>query len=145
MTIDAVVDLLAGLTPGRILLVVAVWIATMSLSTLIVAAVVVRLPPRYFCDDAKATPGAGRPASRVLGRIARNGLGLILVIAGLLLSLPGVPGQGVVTTLIGLLLIDFPGRRRLERALLRRPGVLPALNRLRARFGKPPLSPPGSP
>jgi hypothetical protein len=145
MTIDAVVDLLAGLTPGRILLVVAVWIATMSLSMLIVAAVVVRLPPRYFCDDAKAPPGDGRPASRVLGRIARNGLGLILVMAGLLLSLPGVPGQGVMTTLIGLLLIDFPGRRRLERALLRRPGVLPALNRLRARFGKPPLSPPESP
>jgi hypothetical protein len=44
--------------------------------------------------------------------------------------------------LVGVLLVDFPRRRRLEQALLRRPGVLPSLNRLRARFGRPPLRPP---
>jgi hypothetical protein len=58
------------------------------------------------------------------------------------LSIPGIPGQGVLTMLVGVLLLDFPQRQRLERALLGRPGVLPALNRLRARFGRPPLRPP---
>jgi hypothetical protein len=41
-----------------------------------------------------------------------------------------------------LLLVDFPRRRRLERALFGRPGVLSRLNRLRARFGRAPLQPP---
>jgi hypothetical protein len=53
-----------------------------------------------------------------------------------------VPGQGVLTMLAGVFLVDFPQRRRLERALIRRPSVLPQLNRLRARFGRPPLHPP---
>jgi hypothetical protein len=41
--------------------------------------------------------------------------------------------------IIGLTLVDFPGKRRLERRLLRHPRVLRAINRLRARFDRPPL------
>jgi hypothetical protein len=74
----------------------------------------------------------------------RNAVGVVLVAVGAALSVPGVPGQGVLTILVGLFLVDFPRRQRLERALARRPGVLPALNRLRARFGHPPLRPPSS-
>ena len=61
---------------------------------------------------------------------------------GLVMSVPGIPGQGLLTVLIGLMLVDFPGRRRLERALARRRGLLAAMNRIRARFGHPPLLPP---
>jgi hypothetical protein len=56
-----------------------------------------------------------------------------------LLSLPGVPGQGILTILIGVMLLDFPGKRRLERWLVRRPAVFKGINRIRARFDKPPL------
>jgi len=142
MTIDGLLDLLARLTLGGLLWVVVAWIGTVSLSMLIAAVVVLRLPSTYFRDDAKPALRADQSTSRLIRRIARNGLGVILVLAGALLSVPGVPGQGAMTILVGLLLIDFPGRRRLERALLRRPSVLPALNRLRARFGKAPLLPP---
>ena len=55
---------------------------------------------------------------------------------GILLSLPLVPGQGLLTILIGLLLINFPGKRRLERKLVRRPKVLQFINRIRSRFGQ---------
>jgi len=48
----------------------------------------------------------------------------------------------VLTILVGLFLVDFPRRQQLERALARRAGVLPALNRLRARFNRAPLRPP---
>jgi hypothetical protein len=145
MTIDALRDVLARLTVGGIQWVVVVWIGTVTLSMLIVAAVVLRLPPTYFCDEAKPALRADQPASKLIRRMARNGLGVVLVLAGVLLSVPGVPGQGAMTILVGLLLIDFPGRSRLERALLRRPSVLPALNRLRTRFGKAPLLPPENP
>lgn len=49
------------------------------------------------------------------------------------------PGPGVLTILIGVMLLNFPGKRRLERKLVERPRVLEAINRLRARFGKAPL------
>jgi hypothetical protein len=37
------------------------------------------------------------------------------------------------------MLLDFPGKRRLEQWLVRRATVLRAMNRLRQRYGKPPL------
>ena len=52
-----------------------------------------------------------------------------------------LPGQGVLTILIGLTLLDFPGKRRFVRRLLMRPRVFRVINRLRRRFGRPPLKP----
>ena len=85
---------------------------------------------------------SGRLVTRVTVLRAQNALGLVLIAVGLVMSVPGVPGQGLLTVLIGLMLVDFPGRRRLERALARRRGLLAAMNRIRARFGHPPLLPP---
>jgi hypothetical protein len=121
---------------GDVLLVAGVWVLLTAGSLLIVLKVVLGLPPDYF----ERGPETRRPWT--LGRLVRNGAGVILVVVGALLSLPGVPGQGILTILVGVLLVDFPQRRRFERALLTRPGVLPTLNRLRARFGRPPLRPP---
>ncbi len=66
-------------------------------------------------------------------------MGLVLVALGVLLSVPGVPGQGLLTILIGFILLDFPGKRALERRLVTRPAVIGAIDRLRARFGRPPM------
>ena len=71
--------------------------------------------------------------------IGKNLLGVVLIVAGLLLSLPGVPGQGVLTMLVGLLLLDIPGKRRFELALVRRKTVHRVINKLRARFDRAPL------
>ena len=49
------------------------------------------------------------------------------------------PGQGILSILAGLLLMNFPGKFRLERWLVQRPGVLKSLNWLRARRGKAPF------
>jgi hypothetical protein len=49
------------------------------------------------------------------------------------------PGQGILTILAGLLLMNFPGKYRLERWLVQRPGVLSSLNWLRTRRGKAPF------
>ena len=114
----------------------SVWLLLTGGSLAVVVKVVLALPADYF--------EAARPprASWTARRIARNAAGLVLVVVGAVLAIPGVPGQGVLTVLAGVLLLDFPGRHRLERALLRRPGVLPAFNRLRTRFGRSPLRAP---
>ena len=64
---------------------------------------------------------------------------LFLVLLGGVLSVPGIPGQGLLTVVIGLVLLDFPGKRRLEQSILSRPGLRVRVNRLRARFGREPL------
>jgi hypothetical protein len=60
-------------------------------------------------------------------------------VVGIVLTLPGVPGQGMLTILLGLMLLDVPGKRRLERRIVGRRRILKAINRLRKRFGRPPL------
>lgn len=121
-----------------LLLGLALFVLSSVVSVLAVTLVLVLLPPSHFRGPAPAAPRRAGVAHWA-GLVLKNALGLVLIALGLVLSLPAVPGQGILTILIGLMLLDFPGRRRLERALLRRPGVLPAINRLRGRFGRPPI------
>jgi hypothetical protein len=72
-------------------------------------------------------------------RIARTLAGVVLVAVGIVLSLPGIPGQGILTIVAGLTLIEFPGRHRVIRALIDRPAVLRAVNRFRLRFKRRPF------
>lgn len=123
----------------RVFLGVGLFVGSSLVSLVAVTAVLVSLPPGYFRHDAPAADWPRSPALRALWRVGRNLLGLALVALGALLSVPGIPGQGLLTILIGLILLDFPGKRGLERRLVSRPSVLGAINRLRARFGRPPM------
>jgi hypothetical protein len=71
--------------------------------------------------------------------LLKNVAGAAIIVLGIILTLPGVPGPGLLTILLGIMLTDFPGKRRLERWLIGRPRVLETLNRLRLRYGKPPF------
>jgi UPF0716 family protein affecting phage T7 exclusion len=71
--------------------------------------------------------------------ILKNLLGIVLIVIGILLSLPGVPGQGILTILLGLIMLDIPGKRPLVAKIIQQPKVLAAVNDLRARYEKPPL------
>ena len=129
---------LARIAWEHLALAVLAWLLLTAGSLAVVLRIVLTLPQDYFELD--ASPRIGWTAARV----ARNVAGVLLIGVGTVLSFPGVPGQGVLTVLVGIVLVDFPRRQQLERALARRPGVLPALNRLRARFDRGPLRPPPS-
>lgn len=123
---------------------VALGVLVALLSTLVtsalVVAFVVRLPADYFLATGGVEQRAfSSPYRRLLYRVWKNLLGFLLVCIGLVMALPGVPGQGLLTMLVGLMLLDVPGKRRLELACVRRPLVLRALNRIRGRFDRPPL------
>ena len=120
----------------HVVLVVAVWAVLTFASLAVVVWFAATLPEDYFQTDQPAR------SRRTLRRVVRNIAGVVLFVVGAAMSLPGVPGQGMLTMLVGIFLVDFPQRTRLERALARRPGVLSSLNRLRARFNRPPLRPP---
>ncbi len=121
----------------NILIGVLVFLVTFTVSLAIVSFIVVRIPADYFHKDHPRDLWSDRhPAVRFLGVLAKNLLGLVLVVLGILMSIPGVPGQGILTILLGIMLLDFPGKRDLERKIVGRPQVLNAINKLRHRFGK---------
>jgi len=104
------------------------------------AVIVVRWPIDQFKGERPRPFMEGRhPLVRGAAIFGQNIAGVVLFLLGFVMALPGVPGQGVLTMLIGLTLISFPGKRRLEQWFIRRPHVFRAVNQLRARFGHPPL------
>ena len=98
----------------------------------------VSLPADYFKTEERMHR-IKNPVFRICLSSLKNLFGGLLVIVGVLLSLPGVPGQGILTILTGLIISDFPGKRRLERRLVRVSVVLSAANQIRSRFKRPPL------
>jgi putative transmembrane protein PGPGW len=103
---------------------------------------IARLPADYFVHERREAYWLRRlsPALRIAALVAKNLLGLVVTVCGLLMLV--LPGQGLLTVLIGLSLLDFPGKYRLERWLLGRPRVLRGLNWLRKKLKKPPFEAP---
>lgn len=100
--------------------------------------ILVRLPPHYFDERYPRTWMENHhPVLRLIGLAVKNVVGFVFLLAGIAMLF--LPGQGVLTILIGLSLMDFPGKRYLERKLVGQPTVLKAINTLREKFGKPPL------
>lgn len=123
-----------------ILIGVLIFLGGFFLNLGIVSLILVKLPADHFSKNRKTKFWDGpRPWLRALGIIGKNIGGILLVALGILLSLPGVPGQGLLTILLGIMIMDFPGKDRLEQKLLSRPSIVNAINRLRGRFNKPPL------
>jgi hypothetical protein len=127
----------ALLRRGGVLWGVAISLFLTVASIAVAVAVVVQWPANRF-SDAHAPAQRAMP-SRVLHAIGRNVGGAILILLGIAMSLPGIPGQGFLTIIIGITLLDIPGKRRLERRLISRPRILQLINRMRARFSRKPL------
>ena len=137
---DLLSDFVSGLTWQKIVVGALIFLVSFFVNLGIVSLILVKLPADHFSKSRKTKFWAGpRPAIHAAKVIGKNIAGLMLVALGIVLSLPGVPGQGLLTVLLGIMLLDFPGRHRLEQKLLSRPGIQKAINGLRARFDKPPL------
>lgn len=102
-----------------------------------------RLPPDYYTHDRRPRHArSAHPAITTAWLIARNIIAVVLLVAGVLMLV--LPGQGLLTILVGFLLLRFPGKYRLEKRIIARPHVLRAINRLRTRRGRKPLSDPNA-
>ena len=121
---------------------VLVWLGILSVvmfiaTLLAVPFMVSRIPTDYFIRvhrPRRYTPGS---PSRLLWIVFKNVLGIILFVAGLAMLL--LPGQGVLTMLLGIMLMNFPGKYELERLIIQQPTVLKALNWMRSRANRPDL------
>jgi len=126
----------------------ALWVSgTLSIlafvGTLIVIPIlVIHIPVDHFNRGRQNRGFSRRNYSliRLLGLVIKNLFGIIFVLAGVAMLV--LPGQGFITLLIGIMLLDFPGKFALERRIVQQPTVLRTINWMRAKAHKPALQVP---
>lgn len=127
-----------SLTWSRILWGLLITIISIIVSYALIVYGMVKIPADYFSSSyVKKMNSDSHFSVRWGGLIIKNTIGFIMVIAGVIMIF--TPGPGVPTILLGLIMMDIPGKRPLEAKLIQRPAVLSAINQLRARYKKPPL------
>ena len=100
---------------------------------------VAQIPEDYFLRSTRQ-PSKWReqnPILRFVVMFGKNLIGLSLIIGGLLMLV--LPGQGLLTIVTGLLLVNYPGKYKLEQKLSSMPSIFRALNWIRLKAKKPPL------
>jgi len=124
--------------------VITGWMFALSLalfvgSLLAMPILIARLRADYFVS--RLPPAQSWRRRHALTRVSlllmKNLLGLILFAAGIAMLV--LPGQGIITILVGVSLLDFPGKRRLELAIVRLRHVRRAIAWIRQRAKRPPL------
>jgi hypothetical protein len=138
--IDWLNQLWQSLSWNQILLGASLFVGSLTISFGAIVLVMVKIPADYFSPHYEQNFLPNTHWTMKWGAmILKNLLGIFLILLGIMLSLPGIPGQGLLTILLGLIMLDIPGKRPLEARIIQRPSILAAINKLRARFKKPPL------
>ena len=122
---------------GWALLLTLFSILTMVGSLYLAFKLLVGIPADYFQNPEKPTIASDDKSKSVPCKIVRNALGCILVAAGIAMLV--LPGQGLLTIFAGLLIMDFPGKYRIERRMGTIPGLLKVVNAVRRKAGHDPL------
>ncbi len=119
------------------------WIALLSVLfftgiVFLVPVAVIILPVDYFAGEKRH--GIIKefifPFNMILLAL-KNLTGFVLFVFGIILLF--IPGQGLLTIFAGLMLMNFPGKRRLELSIVRRKKVLNSINWIREKAGKEPI------
>ncbi|MDH3646239.1 MAG: hypothetical protein OER80_05655 [Gammaproteobacteria bacterium] len=120
------------------------WLAIGAISLLLtliaLPIIIIRLPADYFVRQDRVTvaSSSAHPAVVMMANAFKNFVGIVLIIFGAIMLF--IPGQGILTMLIGLMLTNFPGKYHLEQKIVARPAILRTLNRIRERAGHEPLA-----
>ncbi len=103
---------------------------------MVVPVILIKLPKDYFLFPHRHRMQwrNRNPVLDLAVFLLKNLLGLIFVATGILML--ALPGQGILTIFIGLILMEFPGKYHAERWLVSRHSVFKAINWIRQRAGK---------
>jgi len=97
------------------------------------------LPEDYFKSENRnlisSVQNSRYPLLKLLVLITKNFFGVLLLLSGILMLV--LPGQGILTIITGLVFMDYPGKYKFERKLLRQKGVINSINWIRSRLSKP--------
>jgi len=114
-------------------------LATFLLSLILIPWIVTRLPADYFVDEKRHISKTRKlhPVLYYSIRILKNIFGGFLIIAGVLMLV--LPGQGILTILVGVGVADFPRKFRLLRKLAQQASVFRTMNWIRHKAKVAPL------
>lgn len=112
---------------------------TFLVSLLLIPFLVSKAPAGYFLTHASIVEKRHKrhPAIALMIKILRNGFGSFLCFAGVIMLF--LPGQGLLTILIGVSLLDVPGRHKIFHLLIHRPALQHGLNWIRRKTKRPPF------
>ncbi len=122
------------------------WLAVTSIvaffaTLIIVPWFVIRIPSDYFSNsniERRKTPWSNQhPLVQRILLVGRNVLGYVFIVVGTAMLV--LPGPGILTIVVGIILLNFPGKYRLERWMVERRPVLFSINWLRQRAKKTPI------
>ena len=119
-----------------------VWVGALSLiifvfSLLSIKWLVALIPSNYFINQNNSKFRSNYPMLWLISVIIKNLIGYTLFIGGMLMLV--LPGQGLFTILIGLMLSNYPGKFYIEKKFIAIPSILKTINWLRKKSNKPPL------
>ena len=117
-----------------------VWLGTLSLiififSLLTIKWLVALIPSDYFIKKNNSEFRSNYPIFWLVSIIIKNLVGYTLIIGGILMLV--LPGQGLFTIFVGLMLSNYPGKFYIERKFIAIPSVLRAINWLRKKSNTP--------
>ena len=125
------------------------WILVISLLSFVIGLIsmpmlVARIPVDYFSHH-KRHRISQKTHHPIVGLVLtgfKNLLGAVLLIAGFVMLF--TPGQGLLSILLGLMIMNYPGKYRLECWIIKRPLIFSTINTIREKQGQPPLLAPES-
>lgn len=118
------------------------WLGTISFiififSLLSIKWLVALIPSDYFLNKTNSTFKSSYPLIWIITIVVKNIIGYTLIIGGILMLV--LPGQGLFTILIGLMLSNYPGKYFIERKFIAIPSILRGINWLRKKSNSPPI------
>jgi|TARA_B110000467_G_scaffold80942_1_gene73113 hypothetical protein len=118
------------------------WIGSISLFIFVFSLIslkwlVVLIPVDYFLIKKKSKFKSNNPYLWYLIVVFKNIIGYSLILGGIMMLV--LPGQGVFTIIIGLMLSNYPGKYVIEKKFIAIPAILKSINWLRAKSNAPPL------
>jgi hypothetical protein len=115
------------------------WLAATSVFTLLAGVVagpwwIIRIPADYFVDRTRPKRAQPLRISRLVWSGVRNLVGVAFILMGILMLV--LPGQGLLSLLVGVMLTDLPVKYRIARWIIGRPAIRNSINWLRGKAGK---------
>jgi len=99
------------------------------LSILLTPKMIALIPSDYFTQSRRKSKTNSFSIFRLGLLFIKNTVGALLMVSGILMLV--LPGQGLLTIFASLLLLDFPGKYKFERYLIKKPAILNSLNWIR--------------
>jgi len=131
----------SSMNSDLLLLLGSLSIFILIISVFMMVLIISFLPEDYFKSENRnlisSVQNSRYPLLKLLVLITKNFFGVLLLLSGILMLV--LPGQGILTIITGLVFMDYPGKYKFERKLLRQKGVINSINWIRSRLSKPSL------